>query len=130
MDIVHAALKGCFDTPTQTLSDHLGFIISTLDKGAFRVSERRSFALRRQVRALLFEVAKNRRLVDSDLLRRFTGAAISFLPAVPLAHFHLREVFNVQEQYKPRSFLHQTAVDNLVFWRNFGLKSPENLQEL
>jgi hypothetical protein len=27
-------------------------------------------------RALLFEAANNRRLVDSDLLRRFSGAAI------------------------------------------------------
>ena len=42
-------------------------------------------------RALLFEADNNRRLVDSDLLRRFSGAAISCLPAVPLARFHLRE---------------------------------------
>jgi hypothetical protein len=108
----------------------LGFIISTLVKGALRVPERRCFALRRQARALLFEAAKNRRLVDSDLLRRFTGAAISCLPSVSLVRFHLREVFNAQEQYKPRSFLSQAAVDNLLFWRNFGLNSPENLQEL
>ena len=60
----------------------------------------------RQKRALLFETAKNRHLVDSDLLRRFTGATISCLPGVPL------------------------TVDNLLFWRNFGLKSPDNLQEL
>jgi hypothetical protein len=52
------------------------------------------------------------------------------LPAVPLARFYLREVFNAQEQYKPRSFLSQTVVDNLLFWRNFSSKSPENLQEL
>ena len=77
-----------------------------------------------------FRGSQNRHLVDSDLLRRFTGATISCLPAVPLARFHLREVFNGQEQYKPRSFLSQAAVDNLLFWRNFGLKSPENLQEL
>jgi hypothetical protein len=92
--------------------------------------ERRCFALRRQKRALLFEASKNRRLVDSDLLRRFAGAAISCLPAVPLARFHLREVFNSQEQYKTRSFLSQGTVDNLLFWRNFSGKSPENLQEL
>ena len=128
--IVRAPLKGCFDTPTQTLPDHLGFIISSLGKGALQVPERRCFALRRQARALLFEAAKNRRLVDSNLLRRFSGAAISCLPAVPLARFHLREVFNAQEQYKPKSFLPQAAVDSLLFWRNFSLKSPENLQEL
>jgi hypothetical protein len=40
---------------------------------------------------------QNRRLVDSDLLRRFAGTAMSYLPAVPLAHFHLREVFNSPE---------------------------------
>ncbi len=53
--IVRAALKGCFDTPTQTLSDHVGFIISSIGKGALRVPERRCFALRRQARALLFD---------------------------------------------------------------------------
>ncbi len=113
--IVRAPLKACFDTPTQTLTDHLGFIISSIGKGTLRVPERRCFALRRQARALLFQVVKNRRLVDSDLLRRFAGAAISCLPAVPLARFHLREVFNAQEQYKSRSFLSQEAVDNLLF---------------
>jgi hypothetical protein len=128
--IVRASLKDCFDTPTQTLSDHLGFIISSIGKGALRVPERRCFALCRQARALLFETAKNRRLVDSDLLRRFSGTSISCLPAVPLARSHLREVFNAQEQYKPRSFLSQAVVDNLLFWRNFSAKSPENLQEL
>ncbi len=79
---------------------------------------------------LLFEASKNRRLVDSDLLARFVGAAISWLPAVPLPRFHLRGVFNSQEQYKTSSFLSQGAVDNLLFWRNFSGKSPENLQEL
>ena len=93
--IVRETLKGCFDTPTQTLSDHLGFIISIIDKGVLRVPERRCFALRRQARALLFETAKNRRLVDSDLLCRFAGAVISCLSTVPLACFHLGEIFNV-----------------------------------
>jgi hypothetical protein len=58
--IVHASLKGCFDTPTQTLSDHLVFIISSIGKGALRVPERRCFALCRQKRALLFETVINR----------------------------------------------------------------------
>jgi hypothetical protein len=123
--IVRAPLKGCFDTPTQTLSDH----ISSIGNGTLRVPERRCFALCRQARALLFEATKNRRLVESDLLRRFSGASISCFPAVPLTRFHLREVFNAQEQYKSRSFLSQAAVDNLLFWRNFSAKSPENLQE-
>jgi hypothetical protein len=101
-----------------------------LGKDALRVPERRCFAVCRQARALLFETTKNRCLVDSDLLRRFTGAAISTLPAVPLARCHLCEVFNAQEQYKPRSFLSQAAIVNLLFWRNFSLKRPENLQEL
>ncbi len=82
------------------------------------------------MRALLFESVKNCRRVDSDLLRWCTGASISCLPVVPMSRFHLREVFNAQEQYKPRSFLPQPAVNNLLIWRNFGLKSPENLQEL
>ena len=68
LHIVRVTLKGCFDTPTQTLPDHLGFIISRIDKGALRVPERRSFALWHQARALLFETVKNRRQVDSDLL--------------------------------------------------------------
>ena len=33
--IVRAPLKGCFDTPTQTLSDHLGFTISSIRKGPY-----------------------------------------------------------------------------------------------
>ena len=107
--IVHAPLKGCFDAPTQTLPDHLVFIISSFNWQM--PSARRCFALRRQARALLFEAVKNRRLVDSDLLCRFAGAAISYLPAVPLVRIHLREVFNAQEQYKPRSFLTQGAID-------------------
>ena len=114
-DIVRAPLKGCFDTPTQTLSDHLGFIVSSIVKGDLRVPERRCFALRRQARALLFEAAKNRRLVDSDLLRHFAGAAILCLPTVPLARFHLREIFNAQDQYMTKSFPSQAAVDNLFF---------------
>jgi hypothetical protein len=71
--IVRAPLKGCFDTPTQTLSDNLGFIISSFGKGALRAPERRCFALCRQARALLIQAVKNRRLVDSDLLRCFAG---------------------------------------------------------
>ena len=96
--IVRVTLKDCLDTPTQTLTDHLGFIISTIGKGPLRVPERRYFALRRQTRELLFEEAKNRRLVDSDLLCRFADAAISCLPPSPLARFHLSEIFNTQEQ--------------------------------
>jgi hypothetical protein len=88
----------------------LGSIISTNGRGALRVLERRCFALRRQARTLLFEAAKNRRLDNSDLLRRHV---ISCFPAVPLARVH-REAFNAQEQYKPRSFLSQAAADNLL----------------
>ena len=73
---------------------------------------------------LLFEADKNRRLVDSDLLCRFAGASISCLLVVPLARVHLRKIFNAQEQYKPKSFLSQAAVDSLLFWRNFSIKSP------
>ena len=43
--IVRATLKGCFDTPTQTLPDHLGFIISIIGKGDLRVPERTCFAM-------------------------------------------------------------------------------------
>ena len=128
--IVRASLKGCVDTPSQTLSEHLGFIISSIGKGALRVPERRCFALRRQARVFLFETAKNRLLVDSDLLCRFAGAVISCLSPVPLVRFHLHEIFNAQDQYKPKSFLSQAAVDSLLFWHNFSIKSPENLQEL
>jgi hypothetical protein len=58
------------------------------------------------------------------------GAGISCLPAVSLARFHLREIFNAREPYKPRSFLSQAAVDNLLLLHNFTLNSPEYLQEL
>jgi hypothetical protein len=39
--IVRAPLKGCFDTPTQTLPDHLVFIISSIGKEVLRVPGRR-----------------------------------------------------------------------------------------
>jgi hypothetical protein len=39
--IVCAPLKGCFDSPTQTLPDHLGLIISSIGKGALRVPDGR-----------------------------------------------------------------------------------------
>ncbi len=52
-DLVRAPLKDCFDTPTQTLPDHLGFIISSIGKGALQVPERRCFALRRQARVVV-----------------------------------------------------------------------------
>ena len=68
-----------------------------------------------QAHVLLFEAAKNRPLVDSDLLCRFAGAVISCLPDVPLTRFHLRKIFNSQEQYKLKSSLSQTVVDNLIF---------------
>jgi hypothetical protein len=109
--IVRAPLKGCFSDPDPARL----FGLHHLLHWESRVPERRCFALRRQARALLFEAAKNRRLVESDLLRRFSGTAISCLTAVPLARFHLREVFNAQERYKSRSFLSQAAVDNLLF---------------
>ncbi len=54
-DIVRAPLKGFFDTPTQTLTDNLGFIISSIGKGSLRVPERRCFPMCRQARALLFD---------------------------------------------------------------------------
>jgi hypothetical protein len=50
--IVRAPLKGCFDTPLQTLPDHLGFSISTIGKGALRVPERRCFSLRSSISSL------------------------------------------------------------------------------
>ena len=74
--------------------------------------------------------SKNRHLVDSDLLCRFTGTVISCLSTVPLARFHLREIFNAEKQYKSKSFLSEAGVDSLLFWCNFSIKRPENLQEL
>ena len=57
-------------------------------------------------------------------------SVISCLPVVLLPRFHLREIFKAQEQYKTKSFLSQADVDILLFWHNFSIKSPENLQEL
>ena len=54
------------------------------------------FCAGRQALTLLFEAVKNHRLVDSDLLCRFTGTVILCLSSVPLTRFHLREIFNTQ----------------------------------
>ncbi len=76
----------------QTLPDHLVFVISTLGKGDFRVPERRCFSLCRQACALNFETVKNRPFVDSDLIRRFTGATISYLSTVSLTSLRQRSL--------------------------------------
>jgi hypothetical protein len=107
--IVRVPLKGCFVT---------------------RVPERRCFTLCRQTRALLFETAKNRHLVDSDLLRRSRGQSSLACQHFRLFAFISQKSFNTQAEYNPRSFLSQAAFDNLLFWRNFSDKSPENLQKL
>ena len=54
---------------------------------------------------------------------------LSCLTVVPLSPFHLREIFNAQEQYKTKSFLSQD-IDILLFCHNFSIKRPQNLQEL
>ena len=84
----------------------------------------------RQAHALLFEAVKNRRLVDRSPTFCVFSRTQKCLSSVPLTRFHLREIFNVQEQYKTKSFLSQAAVDSLLFWSDFSIKSPENLQEL
>ena len=118
MGIVHAPLKDSFDTPTQTLPDQLVFIF---DKGDLRISERRCFTLLREARVLLFETAKNRGLVDSDLLCHFTVEDISCLPAVPFALFHLLETFN--EHWSP-PFTHTVVQPTLTsFVSSFGKTS-------
>jgi hypothetical protein len=79
---VRAPLKGCFDTPpTQTLSDHLGFSISSIGKGALRVPERRCFALCRQTRALVFETANT--LLTVGKVRAPLGQINHLLPFTP-----------------------------------------------
>jgi hypothetical protein len=128
--IVRAPLKGCCDTPTQTLPDHLGFIISSIGKGALRVPERRCVALCRPARALLFEAAKNRRLVDRPPSAFLRGS-----------HFVLASS-SAGSLSSPRSLQRARAVQVKIFPLSsscrqppllaqlFRQESPENLQEL
>jgi hypothetical protein len=96
VDFSHAALPPGWMSSHRIWTSVMSVVAAALHRhGSLWVPERRCFALCRQARALLFEAVKNRRLVDSDLLRRFTGPAISFLPAVPMDRFHLRENLQV-----------------------------------
>jgi hypothetical protein len=101
--LVRATLKGCFDTPTQTLTDHLGFIISSIDKGSLRVPERSFFALRRQAR----DVVRDRQESSFRRLRPpsvFLRGSLAYQPSLTC------------QQFRRPAFI--------------SVKSPENLQEL
>ena len=67
--IVRAPLKDYFDTRTETLSDRLGFIISSIGKGDLRVPERR-FAIHRRQSALLTQLLHQEPRESSRTLAR------------------------------------------------------------
>ena len=86
--------------------------------------------IRRAARHLLYQASQNRRLICSKDLQRFTGQAVSALSAIPLALFRLRSIYNCQERFRPRSFLTQRAIDDLLYWRHMSTSHPDNMQIL
>jgi hypothetical protein len=115
ISITRAPAKGQW-VPSHVLDDHLGFRISTVDRGSLKVPERRCRVLRVLARDLLREVASSRRQVCSDKLLVFTGTAVSCIAAIPQARLRLRSLFDCQEEYRPRSTLHRAQLRDLVWW--------------
>mgnify|MGYP006140333087 FL=1 len=117
--------KGQFLEPSQVLVDHLGFELN-IPLNLLRVPERRCVKIRRLATALLCESARNRRLVDSSLLRQFAGVACSTQQAVRSARFHLRAIYDCLAFNRPLSRLDRAALHDLRFWSSFELTSEAN----
>ena len=117
--------KGQFLEPSQVLVDHLGFELN-IPLNLLRVPERRCVKIRRLATALLCESARNRRLVDSSLLRQFAGVACSTQHAVRSARFHLRAIYDCLAFNCPLSRLDRAALHDLRFWSIFKFTSEAN----
>jgi hypothetical protein len=127
--ITKSPTKGQWN-PSQVLHDHLGNIIDSKGAGCLQLPERRCAMIRRAARHLLYQASTNRRLICSKDLQRFTGQAVSALSAIPLALFRLRSLYNCQERFRPRSFLTQRAIDDLLYWRHMSTSHPDNMHIL
>ena len=123
--ITRAPAKGQW-VPSHVLDDHLGFRISTVDRGSLKVPERRCRVLRALARDLLRDAASSRRQVCSDKLRVFTGTAVSCSIAIPQARLRLRSLFDCQEEYRPRSTLQRAQLRDLVWWTELTFDSLSN----
>ena len=79
--------------PTQVVVDHLGFRISSKDSNFVTVPERQCCHLRGMARTLLCQSARGKRRVSSAELRKFSGAVVNCMEAVPQARLRLRSIF-------------------------------------
>jgi hypothetical protein len=123
--LTRAPSKGQWE-PSQTLVDHLGYEICSIGKGLISLPERRCRHVRSLAKSLLCESARNKRRVPSDLLRRFTGTAISSCEAVSQARFRLRSLFDDQQQWLPFSTLSRAALRDLRWWLTLDSAHPGN----
>jgi hypothetical protein len=114
--------KGCW-TGSQQL-DHLGFHIDTA-RLVFGIPEIRLLKLRDLAKHLMDEARRNRRLVDTQSLRRFCGSAISTSLAMPLARFYTRSLYDSLKSAKKRSRLTHQGIKDLQHWKNL-LKDPSH----
>ena len=109
------------------MGTHLGNTISSKgSQGNVSLPERRCHNLHRASKHLLWLAANNKRLVCSDLLRAFTGQAVSAISAILLTMFHLRSLYDAKERFRPRFFLTPQAILDLKFWRNITVNHPCN----
>jgi hypothetical protein len=123
--ITRAPAKGQW-VPSHVLADHLGFRISTVDRGSLKVPECRCRVLRALASDLLREAASSRRQVCSDKLHVFTGTSVSCIATIPQASLRLRSLFDCQEEYHPRSTLQCAQLRDLVCWTELTFDSLSN----
>jgi len=117
--------KGQFLCAQQVLEDHLGFRID-IPNNSLSIPERRCKKIRQLAVALRCEVARNRRLVPTQLLQQFCGAACSTSKAVPSARLHLRALYDCTSLHRPLSRLNRTALHDLHFWAELRPGNPAN----
>lgn len=111
--------------PSHCLHDHLGMTVDSIT-GTISAPPRRCAAVSALARDVLCRAARHCRRVPSELLRRFTGTAVSLSLALRSARFRLRSVFDCLHRYKVFSTLSRQALTDIQWWTELHAAHPEN----
>ena len=122
--LVRQIAKGQWEV-SHRLDDHLGFCIDSM-AGTISVPARRCNAIRALGHQILDQARTKLRLVDSKLLQKFAGTAVSTTLAVFSARFHLRAVYDCMELTRAQSRLSRQALSDVEWWVTLGPESPAN----
>lgn len=122
--LVRKLSKGQWE-PSHVLEDHLGYRIDSA-AGRISIPQRRCDAVRALAHQLLDQVSSRQRRVDSALLQRFAGTAVSTTLAVVSARFHLRAIYDCLRLTLPTSLLSRQACSDLKWWSHLRPSSAEN----